>query len=1078
MRVWGRYLPTLAFLAVGLWAAAPAAAQTGSVTGTILSALTGEPLDAVQMSLERVGQEETRLGGLTQATGRFLIINVPVGQYVLRAELLGFGTRTQVVDVVAGQAVVVDLRMDPEAISLSEIVVTGVAGATQRTKLPFEVAQIRVADLPVPSMNAAQSIQGKVAGVQVVQGSGRPGAAPAILLRGVKSLDATGRSQEPLYIVDGVILNGGMLDLDALDIQSIEVVKGAAAASLYGSRAGNGVIQIRTNRGAEIADDQVRYSFRSEYGQSQLSKAPEDLLTEAHEFKLTPDGRQFLQANGAGCDWLECSGLLLAGQGAGTNPATQWNTYQSNEWPGQIYNQIERFFTGGKLLQNSITAEGRSGRTNFLVSASNLNQGGILQYEPGFSRTNFRVNVDQAVVENLNLQTSVLYSRSKQGNTDGPLFDLTRVPAGVDLLAEDPFAPGEMVLTMNPTDNESPNPLYTLRTIEQFQWRSRFLGAATARYSPNEWLKIDANMSFDRADRDDETFYPKGYRTANPSLGYNDGRLYKYRSKTESVNASLTASTRWDITDQIRNSTQVRYLYEGTDNENFSTTGWTFAVAGVPTLNNVNQDNVSNGSYTSTVRADGYFLITNFDMYDKYVVDALIRNDGSSLFGADERRQWYYRMAGAWRMSQEDWFNVEAIDELKFRYSIGTAGGRPGFEAQYETYSVSGGRISPVNLGNNDLKPEFSTEQEVGFDMGLFNYKVIVGATYAQTTTEDQILPVPQPAFTGFQNQWRNAGTLESKTYELTMDFRLIERPDFSWSAKVLYDRTNSTITELSVPPFTYGVGGQGLDQVFYAREGENVGDFYGIQAATSCAHLPTGMACDDFQVNDDGFLVWVGPGGSFSSPKWGTSGPAVGGATLAWGTPFAGFCIDRTTGEQTKYCRVGNSIPDYNVGLSTNLNWKGLNLYVLVNHSAKFDVYNQPLQWGTFKNLTGIYDQRGIPLEQAKPIGYYAAWYAVSGLGISSIFTEDATYTKIREVAFTYRLAQDALDRVPGLNRFSSVGVNLTGRNLFTWSDYRGYDPETGSDGGDTGSAAIARVDGYRYPNFRTYSASLEFIF
>jgi hypothetical protein len=140
--------------------------------------------------------------------------------------------------------------------------------------------------------------------------------------------------------------------------------------------------------------------------------------------------------------------------------------------------------------------------------------------------------------------------------------------------------------------------------------------------------------------------------------------------------------------------------------------------------------------------------------------------------------------------------------------------------------------------------------------------------------------------------------------------------------------------------------------------------------------------------------------------------------------------------------------------------------------------VYNQPLQWGTFKNLTGIYDQRGIPLEQAKPIGYYAAWYAVSGLGISSIFTEDASYTKIREAALTYRFSKDKLAPIPGLNRFSSVGFNLTGRNLFTWTDYRGYDPETGVDGGDTGSAAIARVDGYRYPNFRTFSASLEFIF
>ena len=227
----------------------------------------GEPGD-------RRGQE-ANLGGLTQATGRFLIINVPVGQYVLRAELLGFGTQTQVVDVTAGQAVVVDLRMAPQAISLSEIVVTGVAGATQRTKLPFDVAQVRVADMPVPSVNAALSIQGKVAGATVVSGSGRPGAAPSILLRGVKSLDASGRDQEPLYIVDGVIVSSGLVDLDALDIQSIEVVKGAAAASLYGSRAGTGVIQIRTKRGAEIADDQVRYTLRNEYGGSELAFAPE-----------------------------------------------------------------------------------------------------------------------------------------------------------------------------------------------------------------------------------------------------------------------------------------------------------------------------------------------------------------------------------------------------------------------------------------------------------------------------------------------------------------------------------------------------------------------------------------------------------------------------------------------------------------------------------------------------------------------------------------------------------------------------------------------------------------------------------
>jgi TonB-linked SusC/RagA family outer membrane protein len=1071
MKRWGKYVPILALLTVGLFTAAPAAAQTGSVTGTILGSSTGQPLDAVQVSLETVGSGEIRYGGLTQATGRFLIINVPVGQYVLRAELLGFGTQTQVVDVVAGQTAVVDLRLDETAITLSEIVVTGVAGATQRTKLPFDVAQVRIADLPVPSMNAAQSIQGKVAGVQVVQGSGRPGQAPSILLRGVTSLDASGRNQEPLYIVDGVILAEAMVDLDALDIETVEVVKGAAAASLYGSRAANGVIQIRTKRGGQMPDDQVRYSFRSEYGSSQLSEAPELLLTEVHEYELTPDGSQFVDVDGTGCNWLECSSPRLIGTNA-------WDTYQVNPWPGKTYNQIERFFEGGTLMQNSFTAEGRSGRTNFHVSASNLNQGGILRYEPGFTRNNFRINVDQAVVEKLTIQSSVLYSRSKQGTQEGLLFDLTRMPAGVDLLGEDPFEPGELVLTVNPTDNESPNPIYALQERSWMQYRSRFLGAATARFSPNQWLKVDANVSFDRSDIESENLVPKGYRTPNPSTSLNNGNLFKRSNVREALNSSITASGVFNLTDQIRNTTQVRYLYEQQDYEWFSTSGYNFAVADVPVLENVDQTTVSNSSYVDKIIADGYFLITNFDMYDKYVLDALIRNDGSSLFGEDERRQWYYRLGGAWRMGQEDWFNIPSIDEMKFRYSLGTAGGRPRFSAQYETYSVSGGRISPVNLGNKDLKPEFSTEHEAGVDLSLFNYKAILSLTYAQTTTEDQILPVPQPAFTGYQTQWRNAGTIESKTYEATLDLRLLETPDFTWSAKLLYDHTKSEITALNVPAFTYGVGGQGLGTVFYAREGEEIGNFYGVQAAMSCAHLPADVSCDEFAKNDDGFLVWVGPGGSFSSPQWGTSGPVVGGKAVPWGTPFGGYCVDPSTGEETLFCPLGNTIPDYNIGFSTSLNWKGVSLYGLVSHSAKFDVYNQPLQWGTFKRMTGIFDQSNVPEADRKPIGYYDAWYGVSGLQPSSIFVEDATFTKIREISLSYRLGQNVLGNIPGLNAFSSIGINLTGRNLFTWTDYRGYDPEMGETGGDTGSAAIARVDGYNYPNFRTFSGSIEFVF
>ncbi len=1077
MKLWGKIVPLLA-LTVGLCVAAPAAAQTGSVTGTMTDGSSGQPLDAVQVSLETPAGGATQFGGITQANGRFLLPNVPLGSYVLRAQLLGFSVETQAIEVVAGTPTMVNLTLTPQAISLSEIVVTGVAGATQRTKLPFDVAQVRVADLPIPSVNAAQAIAGKVAGAQVVQGSSRPGSAPSILLRGVTSLDASGRSQEPLYIVDGVILGASMVDIDALDIQTIEVVKGAAAASLYGSRAANGVIQIRTKRGAEMADDQVRYTFRSEYGQSKLRETPDLLLTEVHEYELTPDGSAFVDVDGTPCQWLTCDSPQLAGQAAnGANPDA-WNTFQTNRWPGQTYDQVQRFFEGGDYMVNNISAEGRSGRTNFHVSASNTFEQGVIRYQPGFKRSNFRVNVDQSVSDNLTLQSSVFYSRSTAGNSQGNLFDLTRMPAGVDLEAEDPFEPGQIVLNVNPTDPESPNPLYTMKNTDSKSTRGRFLGATTLRWTPVEWMNIDGNVSFDRFDSNSYTFREKGYRTVNPSPTTNNGTLSKNTSRTEALNASLTFTFPWQVSDQIRNTTQMRYLLESEDYEGFNTGGNSFAVAGVPSLDNLDQTTIGSGSSQETVRADGYFLITNFDMYDKYVLDALIRNDGSSLFGSDQRRQWYYRVAGAWRLSQEDFFNVDAIDELKFRYSLGTAGGRPRYSAQYETYSVSGGRISPVNLGNKNLKPEFSIEHEVGFDLGLFDYKAVLSGTYANTTTEDQILQVPQPAYTGYQSQWRNAGTLQSTTWEATLDLRLKESADFRWSAKLLYDRTRSEITALNVPAFTYGVGGQGLGSVFYARPDEEVGTFYGTQYAETCADLPADVTCDGFTTNSDGFLVWVGEGGSLSNPQWGAGGPAVGGAGVKWGTPFKGSCIDRSTGEETQFCPLGNSMPDYNVGLSTNLTYKGLNLYALLQRTANFDIYNQPLQWGTFKRFTGIFDQTGVPEAERKPLGYYDAWYGVSGLAPSSIFVEDGSFTKLREVTLAYRFGDDVLASLPGLNRFSSIGLNITGRNLFTWTDYRGYDPDLGESGGDTGSAAVARVDGYNYPAFRTFTASLEFIF
>lgn len=1065
-----------------LMSAGAVVAQTGTITGTVTNSENGQPLQGAQISV--VG---TSLGTLSQETGRYILLNVPTGRRTLRVEYIGYAATTVQVSVMGGQTATMNIELKPEAIALQQIVVTGTAGATQKSKVPFDVDQINTSQLPVPTVNPATAIQGKVAGVQVVSNSGRPGAGASILLRGPTSIDASGRSQDPLYIVDGVILNSGLVDLDALDIQSIEIVKGAAAASLYGSRAAAGVIQITTKSGKRLQGDQVRYTIRSEYGQSGLASYPSALLSLHHPYAMS--GGQFLEQDGTTCDWLSCPAQpQLAGQLADGATPSQWNTYQTQSWPGKTYNQVKRFFTSGLYMQNYFAAEGRSGATNYHVSISNLQNQGVMRFMKGFSRTNFRVNLDQTVLENLQVSASAFYSRSTQNqfpeSQGNPMFDLTRMPAGVDLLAPDPGNPSHVILVPDPSNTESPNPIYTIRHRDYTEGRGRFLGSANVRFSPLSWVDFDANASYDRLDMNRNDLYPKGYATPTVNLSLNNGNLNKNQTVDEALNASITATMNFQLTGNIHNRTQLRYLYESDDYNYVRASGNTFAVAQVPTLENLDQTTVTATSTQQTVRSDGYFVISNFDIMDKYVIDALVRNDGSSLFGADQRRQWYYRIGGAWRIAQEPWFNIPGVDELKLRYSLGTAGGRPRFVAQYETFSVSGGRIQPVNLGNKDLKPELSTEQETGLDASFFGGKLGATLTYSNTVTKDQILNVPLPAYSGYLHQWRNAGTLSSNTYEASIDGRLYQSRDMRWSARLIFSKTKSTITKLTEPAFQYGVDGQGLGTVFYAREGEQMGTFYGVKYATGCGDLPEGVSCDGFKVNNDGYLVWVG---SNSANTWGTpssdEGLTIRGSPVMWGTPFAGQCTDKSTGETTLFCPVGKTMPDYTAGLSTTFSWKNLTLYGLLDAVQGFDVYNQPLQWAVFKGWAGLFDQSGVPqgtptINGAKPLGYVNALYSVSGLQPSSAFVEDGSFVKLREVSLSYRLTPEQLSGIPGLNRFSSIGITVTGNNLFTWTNYRGFDPEVGKSGGETGSAVLARVEGYQYPQFRTWTAAIELNF
>jgi TonB-linked SusC/RagA family outer membrane protein len=1055
--------------------------NTGVVRGRVTDESTQGPLQAVQISV--VGSQR---GTLTGADGSYRIEGVPVGEYQVRAEYIGYGSHSEPVTVTSGQEVAVDFALEQSVLDLEEIVVTGVAGQQVRAKLPFSVDRLTTQNMPVPATSAQSMLTGKVAGLRTASAGGRPGEVPSIMLRGPTSINATNRTQEPLYIVDGVILAGSVVDIDAMDIESIEVVKGAAAASLYGSRAANGVIQITTARGKNVANDQVNYSVRTEVGTSDLPGRFN--LTQRHQF-LMQNG-QFIDQSGNSCDFVLCgSAPQLAGQMAlAGEPNNEWNTIMQEAWPGATYDHVERFFRGGNYMTNSVSVAGRSGGTNYLVSYNRLDNEGIMPGQEGQLRHNFRVNLDQAVRTDVTVSASAFYSRSRANSNDGAMFQLTRMPAGVDLLGPDPDDSTKIILKPDPF-NDNVNPLVAmLEDGPAIQQRGRFLGSVTARWSPLAWFNLDGNFSFDRSDIRNENFSPKDYRTLSNPDG-TGGDLGHEFSRREGINGSVTGQFIKRFGD-LNTNTQLRYLVEQEDYTETSTDGSQFTADGVISFDNIPDANIEGGSTLQLERADGFFIISDLDYKDRYVIGALARNDGSSLFGPDERRHWYYRGSAAYRLSEEPWFNLPGVDELKLRYSYGTAGNRPSFAAQYETYSVGGGSITPVTLGNRDLKPEFVTEQEMGMDI-LFLSRFSLDLTYAHADAKDQILNVPLLAHSGFTSQWRNAGRLESHTVEASLNAQLVRTPDFTWNARVLFDRTTQEITELDVPAYQEGVTGQGLGNVFYVRPGEALGTFYGFQFAENCGHLPTDVNCSEFQVNDDGYLVWVGGAGSpengwdsYAGEEgeehwWGTTAPfTIRGQNIRWGTPFQAEGNDPVTGERTTFLPLGKAMPDYSLSLANTFQYKGVTVYGLLQSVQGYSVYNQPLQWAVFQSYAGIMDQSNEPEAQRKPLGYYATLYGASGLQPSSAFVDDASFIKLQELSLRYQLPASLLDRVPVARGFRGLGLSVVGRNLLTWTDYDGYDPDVGRTGGGTGSAVLARVDGYDYPNFRTVTFGIDISF
>lgn len=1018
------------FLALPVWSAA----QVGSLTGVITDAGSQEPIPGATIFLTEIAR-----GTASDLNGEFTLEDIPAGSHTLRITFVGYTTHTSTIEIIEGQELVYDVALSADIYEMDDIVVTGLSVGTPQTKTPFAITAIRSEQLQyVPATNPANALRGRAPGVRIVQASGLPGSDMYLRLRGSNNL---GDTQGPLIVVDGIITRGRIQDFDMQNVESIEIIKGAAAAALYGSLAGSGVVQIITKRGHDL--DDTRITIRNELGYSSLAKKIS--LTKHHAFMFDDDG-----------NYRDADGIPypISTRGIMDQPYDL------------LLDQQDEFFTARPFYTNFVSLQGRQGNINYMVSFENLSDGGVIEEMPEYSRRNLRANIDNQVNDRLRFSLTSFY-----GKIDGYAMTQTGQGANVfwgilnthpDLDLRQPGPGGEKYNPFAPISN-SQNPLYILYTRDFSRERERFMGGITVQYDVADWWRLDGQFSMDRTNTSSYNFIEKGTQRADETRPH-EGSFWKSHSQSD-ANIWTARSLFRQQFGELNVGLNLSYSYESRPYDYTYAGGGDFQVAGLFVLENSTIDRMRISSTSQEVRAENTMANLTLDLRERYIFDGVIRRDGSSLFGADERYKIYFRTAGAYRLTED--FRIPNVNELKLRASYGSSGRRPGFSAQYEVVTLGEAGLQKITAGNRNLKPADVRELELGVDIRFFD-RFFAEINYAASVAKDQILLVPVSPTTGYSNQWQNVGTLESEIFEFALNGRIINRSDLNWDMTLSFDKLfRQEITELNRTPFFRRQGGveAGLS-IFRIAEGEQLGAMYGQAFARSLNELTLdgsdhvmnwhgyqpgnadNLTINDFVINSDGYVIQQG-------------------------TEFTGderpMRIVDEDGEIVRM-KIGDVNPDFNVGFSTTLRYRNFTLFALFDWQQGGDVYNYTRQALYHRYRHGDMDMSGKPEGQQRHAEYFAQHLYNANAAVNE-FVEDATFVKIREISLGYSVQSKHLHRAGIGNLIREAKFSVSGRNLYTFTSYSGFDPEVAAGS----NATNFRVDEFTYPNFRNFTMSVE---
>ena len=1060
----------LGLLILGLlFAAPPAASAQGQTVGTLSGQVTdadlGLPLPGVNIRLQG-----TSIGAATDIDGVFSL-TAPAGDYTLVVSFTGFTTVTQPVTVQATGGTDLNIELSQDPLRLDDVVVTGYSNR-ERRNLATSISTIDGAELQdVPAASVDNALQGRSAGVTVLRSSGTPGGGVAVRVRGGTSING---SNEPLYVVDGVPVAEGSFSalgvgnqgtnalstLDTQDIESIEVLKDAAATAIYGTRAANGVVLITTRRGTSGG---TRVNLETTVGSSSIP-GDYDVLTGPEYIALRNEG---VRAQGF-------DGLPDNFFNGGFFPGPREFPY-GNPDTTSSFNYFDDIRQEGLLQTYRLSIDGGNQSTRFLISGNYLNEEGAI-ISSGFERYNGRVNVDHTPNDRTVIQGSVSYNRGyiDRIENDNNIFGVL-----TNALISGPTVPtrfdDEGNPSTDPDDNLTlgnrfafDNPVGASEVI-QTSVDTKFLGNVVASYEFLPGLRARASAGIDRLDLKDDQFSPSFTRQGAPS---------------GSAFSAVTTSQRYILDGSLG----YRRLFAGVhdfsgllgasieeqDVERTFVGSETFAT---DLLFRVTQgaDNTAFGSSGALNSLASFFGNVDYSFDGRYLLTFNARYDGSSRFGEDQRFAFFPGLALGWNVHEESFLrDVSFLNLLKIRGSIGRTGqqeignfaslGTYGFGGQYAGIPAA----NPTNLANPDLRWETTTQVSGGVDFGILGGRVNGVVDVYHKDTEDLLLFRPLPASTGFTGINANIGSVTNTGVEFSLTTLNVRTRDFTWETTFNASRNVNEVTGLfEDTPIGQGFGSR-------IAVGEPLGVFYGYrtnglfnQADEICTD-PTGATCADgvgFQAGgtapgDVRFVDFARP----CTPE------EVENETCSSDNNILEPDGLITAEDQTY---IGDPNPDWFGGLTNRITAFGFEVSAFLQFSAGNDVYNAVRQFneqtgrgfgtsGTLRDRAVIDDDGNV----SNPGGtiFRATFNDPNNNDRDSdLFVEDGSYLRLKTLTVGYNVPSRYLGQLP----VRSLRIYGIGENLVTITDYSGLDPEVSTF--DRSNTAFG-TDFFTYPQARRF--------